>query len=104
MTTFDDALAAMGNTERRRLLVALLETNPLDDDPAAVSEVVVDGQQLDRTLLRYYHVHLPKLAALDLIEWDRERGEVRRGPAFEEVRPLVALLDEHADELPGEWP
>jgi hypothetical protein len=104
MTSLDDALEALHDPQRRRLLVALLGRNPLDDSPAAIGEVTVDSQEYDRLLLGYHHVHLPKLEALGLIDWDSERGEVTRGPAFEEVRPLVELLDSRAEQLPGEWP
>jgi hypothetical protein len=100
MFAIDDAFEAMGAAPRRRLLVTLLETERVGDRPVAVG----DGRSRERALLQHHHIHLPKLEALDLIRWDRQRGEVTRGPAFAEVRPLVELLDGRAEELPGEWP
>lgn len=48
------------------------------------------------------HVHLPKLEDSGLIEWDSEAGTVSRGPAFEEVEPVLRLLAANADRLPGD--
>jgi len=31
------------------------------------------------------------LADAGYVEWDRESGQVRRGPRFDEVEPLVAF-------------
>jgi hypothetical protein len=43
------------------------------------------------------------MEAAGFITWDRESNEVRKGPRFEELRPLLELLDNHADDIPGEW-
>ena len=50
------------------------------------------------------HEHLPKLAEAGYVEWDWETDEVTVGPAFEEVEPLLDLIERHADELPPGWP
>lgn len=95
-------LDALANAQRRTLLVGLLEQDPQtvmpdvtdDDIEGAVSEQAI-------TLT---HVHLPKLANYDIIEWDRENDTVNKGPTFDAIRPLLKLLDTHQDELPGDWP
>ncbi len=49
------------------------------------------------------HVHLPKLEEYGFIEWDRDSHEVRKGPKFNEIQPLLELLVSHSDELPDDW-
>ena len=101
LVQFDDARAALGDVQRRRVLLALLdpdrdESSVVTDRAGAGLEVVGDG-------IAMRHTHLPKLAEHGLVEWDRETHEVRRGPDFVEIRPLLELLDDHADELPDGW-
>lgn len=102
LVTFDDALDALAHVQRRKLLVSLLEHNPQDGDPVVVgaSESEVDALE---SLTAMNHVHLPKLVEYGFVEWDREHNEVSKGPEFVEIRPLLELLDDHADELPEEW-
>jgi len=98
--TFDDMVDALADIQRRKLMVALLEHNPQDDSPA-----VVEGPEIDtlENLVSMKHVHLPKLADYGFIEWHQERQEVSKGPNFDEIRPLLELLDNHEDELPTDW-
>jgi hypothetical protein len=49
------------------------------------------------------HTHLPKLASAGFIEWDPETNTVQQGPRFEDIRPLLELMHDHADELPDDW-
>ncbi|WP_436927670.1 hypothetical protein [Halosimplex amylolyticum] len=49
------------------------------------------------------HVHLPKLADYRFIEWNQGTHEVTKGPKFDEIRPLLELLDDREDELPADW-
>ncbi|MGM0371170.1 MAG: DUF7344 domain-containing protein [Halobacteriota archaeon] len=51
-----------------------------------------------------HHTHLPRLADAGYIEWDRKSSSIARGPQFDEIKPVVTLLDEHRDRLPSEWP
>lgn len=99
-TSFDDALDALAHRERRRLLTALVEHNPQDARP-----IPVDGDEEPalEQLVEMRHVHLPKLEEYGFVEWDRDTDEISTGPNFVEIRPLLELLDEHADELPSGW-
>ncbi|WP_245180854.1 hypothetical protein [Haloarcula amylovorans] len=54
--------------------------------------------------LQLIHTHLPKLAEAGYIEWNRETDEVSKGPRYDEIEPLLNLLETHADELPPNWP
>jgi hypothetical protein len=100
----DAALDALANKYRRRVLVALLEHNPQDDDDRQIPEdVPVESDELDRLLVQMRHCHLPKLAESGFIKWDRETNTIQTGPQFDEIRPLLELLQNHADELPDDW-
>ncbi len=99
--SFDEMLDALADVQRRTLLLDLLEHNPqtvkLAIDAEEAEEAVFDR------LVAMKHIHLPKLAEYGFIEWDREHDEVIKGPAFDEIRPLVELLDTHRDEFPADW-
>ena len=103
-TTLDAALSILADRYRRRLLLALLEHNPQDDDdPQIPGDVDVEAEDLEAIEIAIRHSHLPKLEDAGLVEWDRERNAVRKGPRFDEIRPLLELMRNHADELPDDW-
>jgi len=99
--SFDDALDALADVQRRKLLVALLDHNPQDDAPVVVDDE--EDEDAFERLVEMNHVHLPKLAEYGFIEWNREDHEVSKGPNFDEIRPLLDLLEDHEDELPPGW-
>ncbi|XVH33292.1 DUF7344 domain-containing protein (plasmid) [Haloferacaceae archaeon DSL9] len=100
----DVMLDVLANRYRRRVLVALLEHNPQDDhDPQIPDDVTLETEDLDSLMIRMRHTHLPKLEEAGFIEWDQETNTVRKGPQFEEIRPLLELMENHADELPEGW-
>jgi predicted transcriptional regulator len=100
--SFDDMVDALADVQRRKLLVALLEHNPQDDTPVVIADSESDADAVER-LVTMQHVHLPKLADYGFIEWNEETHEVTKGPKFDEIRPLLELLDDHEDELPADW-
>jgi predicted transcriptional regulator len=103
-SSLDSMLDVLSNRYRRRLLVALLEHNPQeDDDPQVPDDVSHPDEDLEELMISMRHSHLPKLADAGFIEWDQEMNSVRRGPKFEEIRPLLELMANHADELPDDW-
>ena len=102
----DRVFEALANLYRRQLLLAMFEENPQDDDdldPLNLLKPGVPTDDLDTTQLNLEHVHLPKLADMGYIEWDRESGELSKGPNWEEIAPLLQLMYDHGDELPDEW-
>ena len=100
----DVTLDILANQYRRRLLVALLEHNPQDDDDTQIPvEITADAEDLDTLRMKMSHVHLPKMEDSGFIRWDQKTNEVSKGPRFEEIRPLLELMDKHADELPDGW-
>ncbi len=94
----------MADVYRRRVLVEMLDHNPQDDDDVQLPEgITIADDDLATLRTQMRHVHLPKLEDAGLVEWDREANVLRRGPRFEEIRPLLKLMDDHADELPDDW-
>jgi hypothetical protein len=101
MNTMMDTLA---NRYRRRVLVALLVHNPQDDDdPQIPDDVDINQENLDSLEIAMTHTHLPKLEEHGFIEWDRKTNAIRQGPRFEEIQPLLKLMQNHTDELPDGW-
>ena len=45
-----------------------------------------------------YHQHLPMLERGDVIGWDRDQQQVRRGPNFDAVKPRPGWLADETDE------
>jgi hypothetical protein len=102
--SLDVILELLMSRYRRRLLVALLEHNPQDDrDPLLPPDTVSTEMDTERLRIAIQHTHLPKLEAAGVVEWDRETNQISKGPEFDELRPLLQLLYDHADELPRDW-
>lgn len=89
---------------RRRILAMIGEHNPRDVDEFTMAELADTDGDLSLFTQELYHSHLPKLADAGYIEWDRENDVIRRGPRFSQIAPLVSLMQNHAEELPAEWP
>lgn len=102
MSSFDEILDALAAVQRRRLLINLVERGP-PLDIAAVVRGGPDRPTPTEQRTRLHHVHLPKLASLGFIRWNEDRGEVRRGPAFDEIEPLLKILLENETELSADW-
>ncbi len=97
----------LGNSYRRRILLAVADHNPRDEDefaPETFNSDSVDENEVEQMKTELFHSHLPKLADAGYIAWDPDTETIRRGPNFEEIAPLLELMDEHEDELPANWP
>ena len=104
-SSMDTVLNVLENRYRRRVLVALLERNPQeDDDPHISSAVELADKDLETLRIHMTHTHLPKLEEPGFVEWDRDTNSIQQGPQFDEIRPLLELMQNHADELPDGWP
>lgn len=101
----DRAFDALANADRRQLLCALLDANPQDRlDPF---DLLAEGEPPDEPAaarLTLTHVHLPKLAEMGFIEWDRESDAFSQGRNWNEIAPLLRLIRDHQDELNDELP
>jgi len=102
-SALDAALDALRHPYRRGLLFALVEDDAGSIDLAdwaprgPEGEVAVDDEFFRLTM---YHRHLPKLADLGYVEWDRERGAVSPGAGLDAVEPLIQLLAEYRPDPP----
>lgn len=102
--TSSDVFRAIADEYRRGLLVALLEHDVQDvGDPSLPAHVTLDGERPAPSRIRITNVHLPRLERAEFVEWNRDANVVRRGPRFEEVRPLLEWLYDY-DESPGRPP
>lgn len=98
-STADDAMDALSDGRRRKLLVALLDHGPRET--SAVGPGDGDGEtSAVECLVAMNHLHLPKLAEYRFVDWDRSAHEVERGPRFDEIRPLLELLDDRDGRTP----
>lgn len=91
--TLDDQYEALSDAERRRLLLALH-----DADPGTWLAVEPEDERRATSL---YHVHLPKMADMGLVEV-RQKDEsdcVRRGPRFARIQPHLRFLDRYREEV-----
>lgn len=96
----DYILECLSNCHRREILFLVKEgeSNTLDELLGS------EGQETELTEIELIHHHLPKLEGADYIEWDRQRGELSKGQQFDQVAPLLELVENHADEFPADWP
>lgn len=93
---FDQIAAGIGDRARRRILVELLDHNPVAVETAGTA----DGDGHDEIQLT--HTHLPKLEDMGYIAWDRDHEAIMKGPNWEEIEPVVRLLHENGDRTPDD--
>lgn len=99
----DAALTALANRERRRLLHDLWREGRLSSRESTKIVANGGGRDLDELRTELYHVHLPRLVDFGYVVHDEATGEVRKGPKFDEIAPLIRLMATHPDELPADW-
>ena len=100
----NESFKALSHPRRRKMLTQLYDHNPREEDEFSKESLIGDGESADRVLLEIHHRHLPSLEEAGFITWDQEEDAIRRGPNFDEIAPLIELMNEHRDELPAGWP
>ena len=96
-----DQMLDILSKRHRRLILLLLKDGCVETE----ADVMVRGEGDPETVgIELTHTHLPKLDDAGYIDWDRETREISKGPRFEEIEPFLELLENHADELPADWP
>jgi hypothetical protein len=113
----DELLTLLASPQRRRVLTLLLDAPSIEGDAGTLLESLrrigdrdndpdapmADGSGDEQLRTALEHVHLPKLDAAGVVAWDRVAGRVARGPAFDDAEPVVRLLYDSRDDLPGDW-
>jgi len=98
VTSFDAHLDALRHVDRRRLLLALLNA---EEAALPIELDQLEYETADRdVLVSFHHSHLPKLEDRGFVDANLDRYSVTKGPRFEEIEPLLELLDTHRDRLP----
>lgn len=82
--SIDDLLVALRNVQRRSILKSLITDSPPDDVEAP--EVTVKNNS------EMYHIHLPRLAEYGLINWDKDKNSVTKGPHFGAAKATLQCL------------
>lgn len=97
----DEVFAVLGDRHRRRVLARLLDrpATSLDDILPADDA----GEERNRVEVQLHHAHLPTLDDADFVDWDGDH-RIERGSKYEAIAPVLELLADHQDRLPGEWP
>lgn len=101
----DALFDALAHSYRRSTLALLRgsSTVHVDDVVAHVAANVRPGDDESpddvhsRVATAIHHVHLPKLAAVDLVAYDRESGTVAATDATDAAEPFLGIVSEYAD-------
>jgi len=93
----DTVFDLLGNERRRASLKQLLtseDETPVGELARDVAERITDESTVSEDLQRSVYIslcqsHLPKLDKAAIVEYDSDVKTVRRGPAFEQVKPYL---------------
>lgn len=75
----------------RRVILEMVREGQVEH----MSEVMDLGESAANVGL--VHTHLPKLQEEGFIEWDRDTGDISKGPHFEEIEPLLEFIQTHEE-------
>ena len=95
--SLDQAFSLLASDERRALLTSLLEANrgmfveELVDSVATRMDSADEESDQQALAISLHHVHLPKLAEADVIEWDREHDHVEPTAALAKLEPFLMV-------------
>ena len=111
---------ALSNERCRELLVSLLDSDrwvvpELSDDAREIAnsneellrkhlDSSREVAEVDEELVGIRLVHLPRIAEHGFVEWDRDANVVSRGPRFDDLRPLLEMIDDPREDPPSEIP
>lgn len=96
----DQILHAVSIRYRRAILLLLRR-----EEVVRETDIMVRNEsQIDEVEKDLHDNHLPLLAEAGFIEWNQETGKITKGPRFDEIQPMLELIENHSDELPPDWP
>ena len=113
MTDTSTLFELLADRQRRRLLFLLCDAESVavpDGLQSRSAAAMTNGDSSksptqtapNDLAVELHHTHLPKLAAANLIEWDRSTETVRRGPEFAAVEPALDTLRQNAPAFPSD--
>lgn len=86
-----DGMMSILSREARRFVLLTL----LDEDAETSLKFIRESLDSERVEVQLYHTHLPKLEQAGYIEWEPGSDHISRGPKFDEIEPLLRLLEEY---------
>lgn len=89
------------SARHRRLVLLLVKHGAVDTISDVLAREELNGRSDDLLLV---HSHLPKLDDSGYIEWNGPTDDLSKGPNFDEIEPILDLIEAHAYELPPELP
>lgn len=98
---WDDVFEALSAEPRRQIVVSLKDGR--EGRTVSLPEMAMNPNapvDQDDLRLQLRHRHLPKLAAMDFVDWKAEPLVASRGPRFDEVSTVIGALQSNAIELP----
>lgn len=95
---------ALSDPTRRHILTKLRRHTPQPLIELESEEFHESVDEREPSHVHLYHGHLPKLDSAGFIDWDRETDTIARGPHYDEIRPVIALLENNQEKLPADWP
>lgn len=98
----DEQFDVMADPVRRQVMCALMKQP--DDDLVVPDDIHEGSRSAEALRIELYHQHLPKLEERDYIQWEQPADRVDQDPRFSDIRPLLSVIETHADELPHDWP
>ena len=101
--TLDRTFDVLAHPARRRIVSRLADRSSGRGRPVSLDRVLSERSAAHAGRVELHHVHLPKLADVEVITWDPETGAIGRGAAFEEIAPFVRLCRDHPGSVPGDW-
>lgn len=87
-----DRLLGVLSKRPRRVILEMVREGRVEHE----SDVMARGESDANVTL--VHLHLPKLQDEGLIEWDRDTGDISRGPHFGEIEPFLEFIETHEEE------
>jgi DNA-binding transcriptional ArsR family regulator len=96
----DNKLGILSKRQRRLILLTLKH----GEEKTESDMLFRGGDKMDDAELQLIHNHLPRLEEAGYIDWDRDTGTISKGSRYDEIKPLLDLMENHADELPPDWP
>lgn len=89
----DEAFGVLSRPLQRRVLLAVATYDePIKLDTLG-DETIMDEHRWKEHQIALHHIHLPQLADMGFIHWNPEEQIVDEGEQFDEIRPLLDVID-----------